>query len=278
MCFGCSETFAPELLETVGDAVFCRSCLGRMLRRVDERAAAPGKTGSRAGSVRADRVNGTRAGGEGPLAERARSPRTAAADAPCFLCGEPLEDRAVIELHGFTICGRCARSLVGDDPGGDAAGDTAGDTAGVNDRTCDDDAATAERPTGPARLRGGDAHDEDAIETPGSGTEWCSSCGRAMPGPGSYVLLDGRPHCAACAASHARRPRPASPEAGRDADDPRCDACDRALGGPAPEIQGFRLCAACRSSDPELALALARARHQRRLARASRRILDGDDD
>ena len=58
-----------------------------------------------------------------------------------------------------------------------------------------------------------------------------------------------------------------------------CDACDRALGaGPVAETEGFRLCAACLHSDRELAVALARSRHQRRLARASRRVLDGDDD
>jgi hypothetical protein len=61
-----------------------------------------------------------------------------------------------------------------------------------------------------------------------------------------------------------------------------CDACDRTI-DPAqvPETQGFHLCAACRNSDPELALAIARSRHQRRLARAGRRLLDrldGDDD
>jgi hypothetical protein len=280
-CFGCG---ARDQLQEVGDTVFCRACLGRMLRRVDERTAeSAGGRGrgphgaSDSGAPRASASAGATAGaGErGDLpAGRAPLTRTPAADALCFLCGDPLDGQGFVELRGFAICARCSRSLVGDDPAGDGgSGDSpingrafqagADDAAALDDRS-EGDADPAQRPAAAA-----------PIWTPGSGTEWCSRCGRPMPGPGSYVLIDGRPHCAACAATRMR-------DGLRRGDSPAvelCDACDRALGaGPVTETEGFRLCAACLHSDRELALALARARHQRRLARASRRVLDGDDD
>ena len=256
-CFGCGERFGLAELKEVGDAVFCRACLGRMLRRVDDRTAS---------SVGPRVVDGPGkgSGGSGVSADRAPIARTAAADAPCFLCGEPLAGDAVVELRGFAICARCARGLVGEDP---PAGES---DAPPGDGPTGGEAAGPERAAAPVQERW----------TPGSGTEWCSRCGRPMPGPGSYVLVDGRPHCAGCAVARASRSGAASarpsPEDAPPAD--ACDACDRLLGAAVPETQGFRLCAACRASDPELALALARARHQRRLARASRRILEGDDD
>lgn len=272
VCFGCGARPPTDPLEAVGDAVFCRACLGRMLRRVDERRAEP--PGGR-GLGGPDGTIERSPAGRAPLA------RTPAPDAPCFLCGEPLDGQGFVELRGFAICTRCSRSLLGDDPaaGGDGgpgdppingrafhAGGPPGDAAAIEDRSRGDDAA--DPATGAAPF-------EQGTWTPGAGTEWCSRCGRPMPGPGSYVLIEGRPHCAACTAARVhdglRRPDPAP--AGEE-----CDACGRALAGPVAETDGFRLCAACLHSDRELAVALARARHQRRLARASRRILDGDED
>jgi len=248
VCFGCGARIPPDLGEPVGDAMFCPACLGRMLRRVDERGTsvtggparqAPGHAGMN-GTVRAA---GTSAG---PDADRAPVASAPPADAPCFVCGEPLGGDSVVELRGFAICPSCAHGLIGDDAAPEAAPHPKPDTA----------VTPGPEPT-PARIQ----------VTPGSGTEWCSRCGRAMPGPGSYQLLDGRPHCAACVAARAR------------AADAACDACTRIVTPSSlRETDGFQLCAACHASDPELAVALARARHQRRLARASRRILDGDGD
>jgi hypothetical protein len=278
MCFGCSERFAPELLQEVGDTLFCRGCLGRMLRRVDERGArapAPSATAgpalastSASASASASGINGTTHAvrpDAGSVTDRAPVPRTAAADALCFVCGEPLDGGAGIELRGFAICAGCAGGLVGDDaPPAEPPGDTASHLA-----QAPPDGAGSPRAAGRAPV----------IDTPGTGTEWCHGCGRAMPGAGSYVLVGGRPHCPRCAAARGRRPGPVASAAPAAQAEDACDACCRPL-GPAPvaETQGFRLCAACLHSDPELALALARARHQRRLARASRRVLDGDDD
>jgi hypothetical protein len=246
-----------------------------MLRRVDERSArgpakataAPGLAGREPG------VNGApHAGPAGSIPERAPA-RTSAADAPCFVCGEPLEGGAVLELRGFAICARCAPGLLGEDP-----------PAGEGTSLEDDDAAAHAAIPSDGDVRGSGPHrvavPPAVLETPGVGTEWCARCDRAMPGPGSYVLVDGRPHCPGCAAARAQRSARAADES--FGPDGGCDACGRALGsprsGPVPETAGFRLCTACLSSDPELAVALARARHQRRLARATRRLLEGDDD
>jgi hypothetical protein len=298
-CFGCGGRFTLEQLKEVGDAVFCRTCLGRMLRRVDDRSASalgPNGAHGAGGPTRDAGPRGVRgpggvnrtAGVTGAAADRAPIARTSAADPPCFLCGEPLQGGAFVELRGFAICARCSRGLLAEDP---AAGEGArpGDGRSVADGAVlgDDVSVEADAAGDEGAARGAPRRTASAavppqvIETPGSGTEWCSRCGRAMPGPGSYVLVDGRPHCAACAqrsTSASPKPTPEDPPAAL-ATGSACDACDRALGaGPQPETHGFRLCGACRSSDPELAVALARARHQRRLACASRRILDGDDD
>jgi formylmethanofuran dehydrogenase subunit E len=267
-CFGCGGRFEQEQLEDVGDTVFCRACLGRMLRRVDERGASvAGKQGANGlnGVNGANGLNGTKPAGGTSVA------RTPPADAPCFVCGEPLEGSAFVELRGFAICVSCSRGLVGDDPPIVAEASSAAE-ASVADEASGDD------PTRRAGLR---VLLAQGIETPGSGTEWCSGCGRAMPGPGSYQLVDGRPHCAACVAARPPiAPRIASPvaPAAPGADD-TCDACRRAVtSGALRETRGFGLCVACRESDPALALALAQARHRRRLERAGRRILRGGDD
>jgi hypothetical protein len=295
VCFGCGERFASAMLEVVGDTMFCRSCLGRMLRRVDERSArGPAKTSMPPATGRDLGANGARHAGPagsisdgGPDRSPDRSPaRTSAADAPCFVCGEPLDGDAVLELRGFAICARCAPGLLGEDPPADASlEDGCSDECSGEPDPADraDDASPRAAILSGGDVRGSGPHraavPPAVLETPGTGTEWCARCDRAMPGPGSYVLVDGRPHCPGCAAARQRSARSADEPFGADGG---CDACGRTLGapdsGPVPQTQGFRLCAACLSSDPELAVALARARHQRRLARATRRLLDGDDD
>ena len=252
-CFGCGGHFEAALLEAVGDTVFCRACLGRLLRRVDVASSAKGT----------------------PAAPAAVPARTSPADPPCFVCGEPLDGDAFVELRGFAICARCSRSLVGEGQGEDEDPPARGAAPADDEAAPVDDEADDDDPPAPVRA------------TPGTGTEWCSGCGRAMPGPGSYQLVDGRPTCAACVAARPAPPRgrrssssasagtKPPPAAAPDA----CDACRRAVApGELRATRGFHLCAACLESDPELALALAQARHRRRLERAGRRLLGGGDD
>jgi hypothetical protein len=303
-CFSCGQSFARDQLEEVGDTVFCRDCHARMLRRIDERRArgessgpvtAPGAGGIASGPTRVPSatgsdVRGALRGASGPISPLARP---AAADAPCFVCGGPLDGATLFELRGFAICGNCARGLIGDEPPPaappamaprrrDDDDDDDDDLLDDDDDLLDDDLGDAPRPIAP--------EGSSRVVTPGAGTEWCTGCSRRMPGPGSYQLIAGRPYCPACVAMRSRQtgpirvpsgPPPAGPDDAPPPDD-ACDACDRTI-DPAQvlETQGFRLCAACRNSDPELALAIARSRHQRRLARAGRRLLDGldgDDD
>jgi hypothetical protein len=238
VCFGCGGAFERALLEEVGDQLFCRLCLGRLLRRVEERGASPADVSVLTASDAAPSA----ASGSASAPTVAFTPNGTPVEAPCFLCGGPLGGEAFVRLRGFAICNGCSRALAGDGPPEDS----------------EDDVAPA--PAAPP---------EEPV-TPGSGVEWCAGCGRAMPGPGSYRVIEGQRLCAACAAE-----RPAAPRTHE-----LCDACRRPT--PADSLRptrGFRICVACNESDPALALALAQARHRRRLERQSRRLLDdGDDD
>jgi hypothetical protein len=153
---------------------------------------------------------------------------------PCFLCGGPLEAGTGGELVGFAICAACVAALVAE-----------------ADAPIDDELAAARDRKG-ARV------------TPGAGTDWCAGCGRPMPGPGSFRVIDGAPHCPACAP-------PGVPGT-------TCAACGEPGIGPLRSAHGFQLCAACLDSHPTLALAIARARHRRALAHLGRRLLDDGDD
>jgi hypothetical protein len=132
--------------------------------------------------------------------------------------------------------------------------------------------------------------------TPGAGSVSCAGCKRPMPGPGSYRVLRGKPYCSACVPFFARLP-PAAHEVPADDVGPgasraassvpasssaissipasssplarpgQCDCCRRALDAGSVQREGFALCSACLTSDAELALSVARARHRRALAR-----------
>lgn len=128
MCFGCGDRFESRLLEVVGDTVFCRACLGKMLRRVDKRRESlygrHGSCGHR-GPLRV--VDASTAATMSPVSagDRVDLARPPAAGAPCFVCGEPLDGTAVIKLRGFTICARCSRRMLSEDAAVGAAADLA---------------------------------------------------------------------------------------------------------------------------------------------------------
>jgi hypothetical protein len=98
----------------------------------------------------------------------------------------------------------------------------------------------------------------------------CAGCGRRIPEGGSKTIGEA-PHCPDC---HARlsvaaeaQAGPAGAAAPPTEDAPGgCEACDRVT-RTMHEIDGFRLCAACVSTSPELAMDVARARHRERLTR-----------
>ena len=263
-CFGCGGEFERALLEEVGDALFCRLCLGRLLRRVEERGGA---------SIAI-------------VAPVPASPLRA--ETPCFLCGGPLEEEPFVRLRGFAICAACSSSFAGEATESEGRDEPENDNEDDNEDEEDDDEVEA---ADQARDEHEGAGDQDARPvTPGAATAWCSRCGRAMPGPGSYRSIDSRPHCPACAPAHAalaQPPRPAPPDRSRpdpSRPDPApsgrpCDACRRTTEAGGLRItHGFLLCEACLESEPDLALALAQARHRRRLERQGRRLLGGRGD
>jgi formylmethanofuran dehydrogenase subunit E len=120
----------------------------------------------------------------------------------------------------------------------------------------------------------------------------CVGCGKMIPGGGSKQVEE-EPYCPDCyyalpeevrqAAEEAQAAATAGEEADPAKDSPEeaiptevrelqkpegCESCGKAV----PEdnlqtVEGFSICQACLSSDAELAVHLARARHQKRLQR-----------
>lgn len=115
--------------------------------------------------------------------------------------------------------------------------------------------------------------------TPGSGTVNCDGCERPMPGPGSYRVIDARRYCAACLPFYAARAAPsASSVAVAREQMRRCACCDEPLPS-APQVHGgFAFCDACVTSDQRLALAVASARHRRRMRRLQDDLQTEDGD
>jgi hypothetical protein len=231
ICFGCAGSFAHEALKEVGDALFCGSCFARLMAPVADRA---------------------------PLEPIVTAPRPPAKTPPfttlghCFLCSGPVGADAFVSLREFMICRSCSEELTRDLQPAEAGVPTP--------------EAVVERAPAAAR----------PVVTPGTGTEICAGCGRLMPGPGSYRLIDGQPYCPACAPfaptadGQRRRPTPTPPPTPEPVPvaTPLCDCCVRPLAGDQfRALGGFWLCLACLGSDETLALAIARARYRRRLAR-----------
>lgn len=207
----------------------------------------------------------------------------------CDLSGAP----AVVFLGG-EICGPCSAEMAAELEAAHA-GPSTEPSAGAERAVVAPAASAADAPVSPAEPEAAVAF------TPGSGAVTCAGCERPMPGPGSYRVLRGKPYCAACVPFFARlppavyeTPAPSAPASGpassaaasNDAvsNSPsssplarpgQCDCCRRALDEDAEPREGFELCSACLTSDAELALSVARARHRRALARL-RSKLEGE--
>lgn len=242
ICSGCAGRFDPDALTERADQAYCGPCLARLGRPVVERDGALFES----------------------LLNRPRAARPAEGDGDsglglCFLCSQGVGSDAFVRLRQFVICHRCSQELMTDAPAVEEA------PPAVVER-----GPAAARPARPAH-------------TPGTGTEVCAGCGRLMPGPGSYRVVNGRPHCPACAplaarAQVPRRPTPTPLPTPEPVTTPLCDCCVRPLAGDQFRAAGgFWLCLACLDSDEPLALAVARARYRRRLARMKAQ-LDPDEE
>ncbi|HTV23319.1 MAG TPA: hypothetical protein VMG12_31740 [Polyangiaceae bacterium] len=197
--------------------------------------------------------------------------------ATCLVCDRDLSDAPAVVFLGGEICGPCSAEMAAELEAGTpmpssqpstqpSLAPSPGANASAGALEPAPDRATAALPF-----------------TPGTATVSCAGCERPMPGPGSYRVLHGKPYCAACLPFFARLPPSAhesapsaearvSPSSIPASSSPlarpgQCDCCRRALDGAAAQREGFELCSACLSSDPELALSVARARHRRALGR-----------
>ncbi len=116
----------------------------------------------------------------------------------------------------------------------------------------------------------------------------CKNCGRRIPLGGSRTV-EGEPYCPDCyyalvetEEKETATPVPPSPEKTDQSDNVlpenagyRCACCDRPLHRESSrEVEGFVLCGACRETDLDLALRIARERHRRLLAGLSAGLED----
>lgn len=256
---------AIEGLTSVGDGEFCASCFGALLG-----------TGDGASTATSSAV-------QGPTAEPhraappARGSRALVPRRTCLVCDRDLGGVPAVVFLGGELCGPCSAEMAAELDGATQAAAPAAAAATSAIAAAAPAVAAGATPTLPSA-------EEAPTFTPGSGTARCAGCERPMPGPGSYRLLHGQPYCPACLPFYARLAPgahdPAASAASAAAGDlaeapPACDCCRRALDAAAQVRAGFNLCSACLSSDANLALSVARARHRRELARL-RSTLEGD--
>jgi hypothetical protein len=247
-CFGCAGRFERAVVKDVGDAFFCPNCFARLLAPVADRAPSVDEPL--------------------PSQKLRRVPEPEPPEAAlglCFLCMSAVGADAFVRLRDFVICRPCSDELMRD-PVEEA------EMAPHPVRAVVEFPPQKARPVAPRH-------------TPGTGTEVCAGCGRLMPGPGSYRLIDGLPYCPACAPqaslppSYAKTPTPALTPAVVPFGVRLCDCCVRPLADDQFRITGgYWICLACLDSDARLAHAVARARYRRRLARMQAAMEGGSRD
>ena len=192
-----------------------------------------------------------------PAREREES---APSHVPCSVCKRPVRPEEAKKLGIWSFCPECYGEL---ESFARAAEPPEGEDAG----------AAAEEGGEP---EGGIAG--VAVELTGFIT--CKGCGRRIPRGGSKIV-DGEPYCPDCSYALSEKEKEkgaASPvftppaDVGRLASvaaedgENRCGCCDRPLRkGSYDEVEGFALCRACLSTDPDLAVRIARERHRRLL-------------
>lgn len=265
---------AIEGLTCVGDGEFCASCFGALLGASADDSASTATSGAVRGPAAELRATGPSATEPHATEPPARRSRALVPRRTCLVCDRDLGGVPAVVFLGGELCGPCSAEMAAEL---DAATQAPAPAAAA--------ATSATAAAAPAAGAGSALTPPSAEEaptfTPGSGTARCAGCERPMPGPGSYRLLHGQPYCPACLPFYARLAPaahgPAVPAAASGlAEAPSaCDCCRRALDAAAQVRAGFNLCSACLSSDANLALSVARARHRRELARL-RSTLEGD--
>jgi len=248
-CRGCDrELVDGEDYRMVAEWAFCAPCFENLMK-------GPGEPAER-----------QPAEGAAPAPEREGS---APSPVLCSVCKRPLRPEEGKKLGIWSFCPECYGDLESfaravESPDDEGAGEDGAEGAGTA-------AQAVEEPEG--GVAGVTIELAKYIR--------CKGCGRRIPQGGSKTV-DGEPYCPDCyyaladekEGKSAAPPVPASPDQTdqsgiaprRDGED-RCACCDRPLrkdsGG---EVEGFALCRACLSTDPDLAVRIARERHRRLLA------------
>ncbi len=278
-CKGCGKNINGEEYRDVADWQFCLECFERLMNKpVQGGESAP--AGMRTITGNRDGVE-DRTGISTPEDETRR----------CGLCEKELAPGEGGKLGIWTLCPGCRQALV-------AAPDPRADPAAAGE--VPDDVGTEEKAADDEPRSGDDQPIHPQVRATFMQSVNCSGCGRRIPLGGSK-LLDGEPYCPDCfyarsrseaagtariPTSHAESagPPPPAPQPGdaiSAADGNRtgepsveeatvkvrsCESCGRdAIRGNLTQVEGFFICRACLATDPDLALSIARARHQKRL-------------
>jgi hypothetical protein len=252
-CFQCGVSAPVEELTTLGDGVFCAPCFRQLL--TGNEPASPRQSPSR--PLASTPSSLTRPSNpQGGAASQPRPKETSKQRvARCLVCESPLSpDGQRGHFLGGGLCGTCTAEL-----NSELASARLAEPAPVASRRLGSD------DPGFVQVEASEVQPE----TPGSGTAQCAGCDRLMPGPGSYRLWEGKPYCAGCLPFYRRASIgvPATPAVPLSAGGPPvaavCACCESP--GSLRLFAGFLICGPCQDSDPSLALAIARARHTRRM-------------
>jgi hypothetical protein len=240
-CKKCGIDLSEREYKTVASWAFCLECFQALMNKAEERKKEPVEPEPPAAT------------GE-PLC--------------CLVCEREIEPDAAHEMLGMMLCRECYENLI-------------------------------RKPAIPPRPEAGDQETEgDLSEKPAvmqvrvdfSSPVQCSGCGRQIPAIGSKSF-EGRPYCPDCYYKlpeiEARKPKPfpkAEPDrpgegadaSGGAAEQPVgliCSACQRrVLPANLKTIEGFEICLACLTTDPETALEIARIRHRKALERIRKEL------
>jgi hypothetical protein len=192
---------------------------------------------------------------KGEKAEAPPAPEPVRETKKCLVCEQEIEKGEGREMLGFAFCLQCYENLV-------------------------------KRPDIPPRAV---SYDEDAgigplekqaveqVLVDFTTSVQCSGCGREIPAISSKQFNE-QPYCPDCYYTLpeivAQQPRP-FPVAvsGKQEDGLKCQACQRqVLPDNLRTVEGFEICLACLTTDPDTALDIARTRHRKALEKIKKEL------
>jgi formylmethanofuran dehydrogenase subunit E len=173
----------------------------------------------------------------------------------CLVCEQEIEKGESREMLGFTFCLQCYENLV--------------KSPDIPPRTVsyDEDAGI-----GPLEKQ---AVEQVIVDF--STSVQCSGCGREIPAISSKQFNE-QPYCPDCyytlpeIAAQQPKPFPVA-VSGKQEDGLKCQACRRqVLPDNLRTVEGFEICLACLTTDPDTALDIARTRHRKMLEKIKKEL------